>query len=302
MRRAGPRTLVCLAILAFAAASPAQESENPPAPAANEPNGAVPERATGTGIGRESLLRLVTQANPMLWPLAACSVVMFGYILERGLALRRGRVIPKEFTQRFLERLGQGKLDRERALELCKANDSPMARVFGHVVRYWGQPSAAIRPALDHDAAAELLDLKRNVRVLNGTATLAPLLGLLGTVIGMVESFDAVGSGRSGSGSKGDALAHGISLALLATALGLAIAVVSVAAYYYFLQRIDALSRELDDRARQALDLIAAEAHRPPVARGPILATDGLGHSAAIEPPAPPPRPRTLGRVDTARD
>src|SRR6185295_4776265 len=112
----------------------------------------------------------------------------------------------------------------------CRAHESPVARVLGHVIRYWGQPAAAIRQALGYDAAGELADLRRNVRVLNGTATLAPLLGLLGTVIGLIESFDALG-GRVGP-ARGEALAHGISLALVSTAFGLAVAVVSVAAYY----------------------------------------------------------------------
>lgn len=257
-----------------------------------ESNAAAP--AAGS-IGRASLLRVVTQANPMLWPLVACSIVMVAYIFERSIALRRGRVLPKEFARRFLERLGQGKLDRERASELCKANDSPLAHVFGHAVRYWGQPAATIRQAIDHDAASEIVELRKNVRMLNATATIAPLLGLLGTVIGMVESFDAVGSGRSANAAKSEALAHGISLALLMTGLGLAVAIVSVAFYYYFLQRIDSLARGLDDQANLVIDQIAAETLRPMAARGPILPSTGqeLG-------PIEQTRPRTLGRVDTA--
>ena len=257
----------------------------------------------GIGIGRESLLRLIQSANPLLWPLMACSVVMAGYIFERGLALRRARVIPKEFGQRFLERLGQGKRDRERALELCRANDSPLARVYGHALRYWGQPAATIRQALDHDAASELLGLRKNVRVLNATATIAPLLGLLGTVVGMVESFDAVGGGRVGGDSRSAALAHGISLALMTTGVGLAIAIVSICFYYYYLQRIDNLVHELDNQARQVIDLISAEAIRasmapPPVMRGPMV---GPGPDAGPGPAADPGRPpgRSLGRVET---
>ena len=214
-----------------------------------------------TGVGRRSILALFARANPMLWLLGLCSIVTVGYTMERMIGLRRGRVIPRDFVNRFLERLSTGKLDRDRATELCRSNESPAARVFGHVVRYWGQPAATIRQAVDHDAAREVLDLRRNVRVLNGTATLAPLLGLLGTVIGMIQSFDAIG-GRGGAG-KSEALAQGISLALISTAIGLGIAVVSVTAYYYLLNRVDVLVRDLDDHARQVIDLISAEALRP---------------------------------------
>ena len=224
-------------------------------------------------IGRRSVVRLFAEANPMLWPLVICSIVAFGYALERLVALRRERVIPRDFVSRFLERLASGKLDRDRATELCKANDSAMARIFAQVVGYWGQPAATIRQAIGYDAAGEVVDLKRNIRVLNGTATLAPLLGLLGTIVGMIQSFDALG-GRVGS-ARGEALAHGISLALVATAIGLAIAVVSVTAYYYLLNRVDLLVRDLDDNARKVIDLVSSEAIRPAPERRPNFAPPG---------------------------
>ena len=239
----------------------------PPAPAAKAP---------AAGVGRQSIVSTLTRSNPMLWLLAICSVVTVGYTLERLMALRRGRVIPRDFVNRFLERLSAGKLDRDRAAELCRANESPMGRIFGHVVRYWGQPAATIRVALDHDASREVLDLRRNVRVLNGTATLAPLLGLLGTVIGMIQSFDAIG-GKAGGG-KGELLAQGISLALVSTALGLAVAVVSVAAYYYLLNRVDVLVRDLDDNARRVIDHVSAEALRVPDRRLDHVRSESRAH------------------------
>jgi biopolymer transport protein ExbB len=222
---------------------------------------ASPSPKPAPSVGTKSIVGLLTRLNPMLWLLALCSIVTVGYTFERLIGLRRGRVIPRDFVNRFLERLTTGKLDRDRAIELCRSNESPSARIFGHAVRYWGQPSATIRQAVDADAAREVLDLRRNVRVLNGTATLAPLIGLLGTVIGMIQSFDAIGS-KVGSG-KSEALANGISLALVSTALGLGIAVVSVAAYYYLLNRVDLLVRDLDDNVRKVIDHISAESLRP---------------------------------------
>ncbi|WP_435005339.1 MotA/TolQ/ExbB proton channel family protein [Tundrisphaera lichenicola] len=229
----------------------------PPSSKASDPGA----KAAAGGVGRRSILVLFGQANPMLWLLGICSIVTVGYTLERMIGLRRGRVIPKDFVNRFLERLSAGKLDRDRAMELCRSNESPMARVFGHVVRYWGQPASTIRQAVDHDSAREILDLRRNVRVLNGTATLAPLLGLLGTVIGMIQSFDAIGS--KVGGGKSEALAQGISLALVCTAIGLGIAVASVVAYYYLLNRVDLLVRDMDDLTRRVIDQVSGEALRP---------------------------------------
>lgn len=222
--------------------------------------GAASAATRAGSVDRRSILGVFTRTNPMILLLAICSIVTVGYTLERFVALRRERVVPRDFVNRFIERLESGKLDRDRAAELCKANESPVARVFALIVGYWGQPAVTIRQAIGYDAGGEVNDLKRNVRVLNGTATLAPLLGLLGTVIGMIQSFDALG-GKVGP-SKGESLAQGISLALVSTAIGLAIAVVSVAAYYYLLNRVDLLVRELDDQARKVIDLVSSEAIR----------------------------------------
>lgn len=264
---AGPRSAIhrlvaatLLATLTVATTAPAQEAK-PKADAA-KPAAAKPASAGNpTGVDRQSVVKVITGANPMIWLLGLCSIVTLGFGLERLVALRRGRVIPKDFVARFHERLAGGKLDRDRALELCRANDSPMARIFSHVVRYWGQPASTIRQAVEGDSAGEVVDLKRNVRVLNATATLAPLLGLLGTVIGMIESFNALGA--KAGGAKSEALARGISLALVSTAVGLGIAIVSVALYYYLLNRVDLLVRDLDEQARKAIEVVSAESVRP---------------------------------------
>jgi len=239
-------------------------AEEPAAATETAPDSAArPEPLEAGGetrrIGRESALALIRDANPMLLPLVICSIVAVGFSLERWIALRRGRVIPKEFVDRFLDRLSTGKLDRDRALELCRAHESPIARVFGHAIRYWGQPSTTIRQAVDADAASEVSELKRNVRVLNGTTTLAPLLGLLGTVVGLIEAFDALGGPDAAGTPKGEALAHGISLALVATAFGLVIAVYSGVAYYLLLNRVDVVVKEMDDQVRKVIELVAAE-------------------------------------------
>jgi biopolymer transport protein ExbB len=232
------------------------------APKAPEP----PVGRAGSGapqkpaVDTSTVWQLVFHANPMLWPLAICSVVTLGYVLERWLALRRDNVVPREFADRFLERLSSGKLDRERALELCRAHESSAARVFAMVVGAWGQSGIAIRQMVSHDAAGIVFELKRNLRILSAMATLGPLLGLLGTVVGIIQSFEALG-GRIGP-ARGEMLAHGISLALLATAFGLSIAIVAVIFYYYFLNRADVLIRELDDRTRQVIELVSSESQR----------------------------------------
>jgi biopolymer transport protein ExbB len=283
--------LIVLALTCLLAARPSASAQEPPAPgrgatadpasSAALPPASPADETARPGVNRATVLQLLSQANPMLWPLVACSIFTVGIALERLLALRRKRVVPADFVDRFLERLSAGKLERDRALELCKANESPAARVFALAVKAWGQPGATIRQNLSYDAAGELIELKRNLRVLNGLATLGPLLGLLGTVVGIIQSFDALG-GKIGP-ARGEALAQGISLALVATALGLVIAIFAVTAYYYLMNRVDLLVRELDEKTRQVIELVSAEAVRPA----------GLDRRHALSPPADPLRQET---------
>lgn len=273
------RALGLLLVGLISSAARGQQAQPPDAPAVRVEAAATPDPAAG-GVSRKSVLSVFRPDNPMLWPLAICSVVTLGFALERLIALRRGRVVPRDFVARFTERLASGKLDRDRALELCKANDSPVSRVFGSIVRYWGQPSATIRQALEHDAAGELLDLRRNCRVLNGTATLAPLLGLFGTIVGMIEAFDSLSTQKAG---KSEALAHGISLALVMTAIGLGIAIVSVTAYYALLHKVDSLSKELDDAARPVIDLVAGDHGRAAIDRRGVPGPSDLGRHSRTE-------------------
>jgi biopolymer transport protein ExbB len=280
-------TTAVLCMIALPAALAQGVPRPAPAPATSEagaasipPPAATPARP---GINRGSVLQLLFWGNPMLWPLAACSIFTVGIALERLLALRRKRVLPGEFVDRFLERLSSGKLDRDRALELCKAHDSPAARIFGSVVKAWGQTGATIRQNLSYDSAGEIVEMKRNLRVLSGMATMGPLLGLLGTVVGIIQSFDALG-GRVGP-ARGEALAQGISLALVATAFGLMIAIFAVAAYYYLLNRVDVLVRDLDERTRQVIELVSSEATRPAGLdrrHGAVSSTDPLRQETRV--------------------
>ena len=293
--------LVCIAACGLLAAplstlaqfSPGavKDASDPPAPSRAEKQTGLTNKAASEnapparpGVNRGSVLQLLARANPMLWPLAACSIFTVGIALERLLALRRRRVIPRDFVERFKERLSAGKLDRDRALELCKANDSPAARIFGLAVKAWGQPGATIRQNLSFDAAGEVVEMKRNLRVLNGMVTLGPLLGLLGTVVGIIQSFDALG-GRIGP-ARGESLAQGISLALVATAFGLVIAIFAHCMYYYLLNCLDVLIRELDEHTRQVVELVSSEAIRPAAAadrrHGPSPVSDPLRQETRV--------------------
>ena len=125
----------------------------------------------------------------MMWPLAACSVVVVAFAIERQVLLRRRRVIPRDFVTRFLEHLKTGQLDRAVALELCEKNGSPIAQVFAHGVRKWGKPSVEVEQAIIDGGERQIGLLRKHLRVMNTVATVAPLMGLWGRY-GMILCFN----------------------------------------------------------------------------------------------------------------
>ncbi len=195
-----------------------------------------------------------------MWALVGCSILTVTFALERVIALQTRRVTPRAFVTRFLDQLREAELDRSKVQqlqEICRQNGSPIARLFSIVVDNHGRPAFEIRVTVSDFAESELFHLRKHIRAISGLAMMAPLLGLFGTVLGMINAFHAL-SQQSGSG-KTELLASGISLALVATASGLAVAVVASTAYYYLLGRVDHMIQEMDTLTNRAVSLVASD-------------------------------------------
>jgi biopolymer transport protein ExbB len=193
-------------------------------------------------------------------PLGICSVVLLVFVFERAVNLRRGRIIPGPFAERFLDQLHEGELTRESALELCEDSGSPVARMFAAGVRKWGRPSVEVEQAI-LDAGERIgNDLRKHIRMMNGISTVTPLLGLLGTVFGMIQSFDAIAAVDSAMGDSKPAVAAGISQALITTAAGMSVAIPALIAYLYFVGRADQRIVELDALGMEVVHCVSAEA------------------------------------------
>jgi biopolymer transport protein ExbB len=236
-----------------AAAAPAAAPAGQPAPAAGEAKPLVPEVPVPT----TNFLRMMKEGGILMWPLTACSVVCVALIFERFISLRTSRVIPKAFARRFLEQLKDGTLDRERALELCRENQSPVAQVFAGAVRKWGRPSVEVEQGVIDAGERATHDLRRYLRVFTALGVVGPLLGLLGTVFGMIQAFNAVASANALG--RPELLARGISQALLNTAFGLVIAIPAQSFYIYFVSRVDRLIIDMDRLAEEVVNTISAE-------------------------------------------
>jgi len=191
-------------------------------------------------------------------PFLFASVVAVWFASERMVTLRRRRVIPKSFVDRFLGHLRAGRLQPVQALEICEKNGSPVAQVFAHGVRKWGKPSVEVEQAIIDGGERQISFLRKHLRILNGVATVTPLIGLLGTVIGMIQAFNQIAN--ADSMGKAQELAVGIALALLTTAAGLLIAIPALITYMYLTGKVDALVIEMDQLAQEVVHIISAEA------------------------------------------
>jgi biopolymer transport protein ExbB len=199
----------------------------------------------------------IAQGGWLMIPLGICSLIVVTLSFERMIALRRRRVIPRPFVRRFTECVEDGQLSYDEATELCEAFDCPVAEVFRAAVRRWGRPMFEIEQAV-MDAGDRVADgLKRFLRVFHAISNVAPLIGLLGTVLGMIEAFEMM----SGSESLGrpEMLASGISVALMTTAGGLSVAIPAYLAYMYFSSKSDSYLNEIDKLCQRVVDTISAE-------------------------------------------
>ncbi len=203
---------------------------------------------------RTDMLGVIQGGGVLMIPIGICSLILVAFVLERAISLRRGRVIPRPFVKRFIKQLQDGELDRQKALDLCEANGSPVAQVFAGAARKWGRPAVEVEQAIIDSGERATNGLRRYLRVINGVATVTPLLGLLGTVVGMIRAFNNIAVvGRP------ERLAGGISEALLTTAGGLTVAIPALIFYLFFVSRVDRLIIEIDAYGQEVVNVISAE-------------------------------------------
>ena len=258
---------ICCAAFAAAAAQAPAQADRP----ADETSVAADNASRPGLVPTTNVFEMMRDGGALMWPLAASSVLGLAFALERVVSLRRSRVIPKPFVKRFLQQMKEGSVDRARALELCQENGSPVAEIFCGAVRKWGRPAVEVEQGVIDAGDRATNGLRRYVRVFSALTVLGPLLGLLGTVLGMIQAFNAVAA--SNALGRPELLAKGISQALLNTAFGLAIAIPAQSFYFYLVAKIDKLIIAMDTLAQEVVGWISAEeiqyrAEEPRAAKG----------------------------------
>ena len=209
-------------------------------------------------VPTKSLFDMLVAGGPLMIPIAICSFLMLLIAFERLLSLRRRRVVPRLFVERFLLQLREGALDRNEALERCDDEPSHVARVFTAAIRKWGKPAVEVEQAVLDEGERISNVLRRYLRVVNGISTVSPLLGLAGTVWGMMNAFNVIAT--SSAMGRAELLAGGISLALVTTAAGLLVAIPAMILYLFFVGRVDSLVMEIDAYGQELVNIISAEA------------------------------------------
>jgi biopolymer transport protein ExbB len=195
-----------------------------------------------------AVVALLWKGGPVMVPLVACSIISLATILER--AWFWWRLADARDAERVLELTVLGKWDD--AVDAGRASLSPVARTLAVGVRH-RQANAAL--AMEAAARDELARMRRGLPVLDTIITLSPLLGLLGTVTGMIASFGVMSS--SGM-SQPHAITGGVAEALIATAVGLGVAIGTLVPYNVFLARVERLTHTLEHEGSR-LELVLTE-------------------------------------------
>jgi biopolymer transport protein ExbB len=193
----------------------------------------------------------ILKGGILMFPIIACSVIALAVVLERVWALRGRRVMPREIIQRAEELVKRDHV--EEAIALCRRRSSPLGRLIITVLKNVGQEREVLKEAVQEVGRREAALLERYVGILGTVANVTPLLGLLGTVSGMIKAFTVISVQGVGNPAS---LAGGISEALITTAAGLTAAIPSFLAYRYFLSRTDRTVLELEQISIHFVDMV----------------------------------------------
>lgn len=186
-----------------------------------------------------------------MYPIILCSWISVGLFLERLFSLRRSRIIPSSLLRKVEELLDSGNF--ERAIWLCIEHDSVISRLFLVAIKNFTRNKEEIKAIIEEAGERETVSLSRFVSVLGTIVSITPLLGLLGTVLGMIRVFEVISTRGVGEAAY---LAGGISEALFTTAAGLTVAIPTLIFYRYLQARVNNLLVEIEARCLKVVDIL----------------------------------------------
>jgi len=244
-----------IVVVVFLAAS-AQAAEKEKAPAPPPARAESPPADTADAQPRETLLSLIAKGRWIMVPLGICSMIVIALAIERAISLRKKRIGSPEILDRIFHELpARARATREqvaRAIAICNASESIIGKVLRAGVEKIHRDEAHAMEALEEAGARQMHILRRKVRPLSVISALGPLLGLLGTISGMITCFERATAANTSS--RVGTLTQGIYEALVATATGLLVAIVALILYHFFLGKVDAIGDRIDETASGLVD------------------------------------------------
>ena len=199
------------------------------------------------------MFAIVQAAGWPIWFLLLASVIAVALIIERSVSLRATKIIPPTLLDQVVAVYRRQGLSAEVIERL--SHDSPLGAVLAAGLRNLKSSRYVMKEAIEEAGRSVAHDLERFLTTLGTIATAAPLLGLFGTVIGMIEIFGS----QSPSGANPQQLAHGISIALYNTAFGIGIAIPALIFYRHFKNKVDTFVVEMEQRAGKLVDIVHGE-------------------------------------------
>ena len=191
----------------------------------------------------KSVFSIILAAGWPIWPLLFASIIAVALIIERLVALRRSKVLPTGLLQYVISEYRKNRVDESMVRAL--ADESPLGRVLAAGLRNVGSSREIMREAIEETGAIVAHELERFLTTLGTIASISPLMGLFGTVVGMIEIFGS----QAPTGSNPVQLAHGISVALYNTGFGLLIAIPSLIFWRHFRALVNSFVIEMQQQA-----------------------------------------------------
>ncbi|NOX89457.1 MAG: MotA/TolQ/ExbB proton channel family protein [Calditrichaeota bacterium] len=206
------------------------------------------------------MLEFFERGGIMMYPLAITSLIAVAFIIERALSLRKKKILTPEILS-VVENFSTLK-DLDLARNICQRYKGPLSNIIMTALQNYLASKEEMREILEDQGRQEIRTLQRGLVVLEAIAAVAPLMGLLGTVIGMVQVFEVINEQGIGQTA---ALSGGISQALLTTVTGLFIGIPTLIAYYYFSHKSENLILDIEKYTNQLITKIAHLKQKEPL-------------------------------------
>ena len=218
----------------------------------------MPRRCTPEHrLGVTWMWEIVRAGGPLMWPIILCSIIAAAIVLERLWTLQDKRVLPPELSQQVWKLIEANQVN-DKVITALEQN-SPLGKVLAAGLANRHRPREILMERLEDTGRHVVYELERFLNTLGTIAGIAPLLGLLGTVTGIIRSFNAIQAGGMGDPR---ALSGGIAEALIATVAGLCVAIPSLIAYRYLRGRVDGIVIEMEKHAIRIADAVEAAGRR----------------------------------------